>query len=175
VKEPTTWGRWTFDRKALVLAYRESPNHYPQYEIDLERCNTSAEVLDWICQLEHKCWTSAEDIGNLVSAFDDLLRPQTGLCSFGCDTKVPVTRQMLLDSEVEVIASRIVEAAEQQRKEAFGEHPPLSLLLEGRSLGQMMADHERAEDIIRRYPRRTFQRLLLEYRRESAARNDQAA
>lgn len=44
--------------------------------------HSSAETLDWICQVAGKRW--ADDIlARLVRALDDVLRPQARLCSFG--------------------------------------------------------------------------------------------
>lgn len=52
------------------------------YEIDLDQCTTSAEVLDWIMQLHGKQW-GVDVVSGLVAAFRDILHPQANLCSFG--------------------------------------------------------------------------------------------
>ncbi len=90
------WGPWRLDPEVRVL--------YPvwpyRYEVDLDDCTTSAEVLDWIIQVAEKGWASAEHGGNdpdhnpdgwtddavlagLVRALDDVLHPQAFLCSSG--------------------------------------------------------------------------------------------
>src|SRR5919106_3305576 len=48
VPNGTTWGNWRCDKELLTL------EHAQGYEIDLERCTTCAEVLDWLCQLAGK-------------------------------------------------------------------------------------------------------------------------
>ena len=53
--------------------------------VDLDRCTTSAEVLDWILQIRHKTWTTDQDVADLVHALDDVLRPQAKLCSWGVE------------------------------------------------------------------------------------------
>ena len=44
-KEKLSFGKWIFEPKTLVLRHENS------YKVDLEKCTTSAEVLDWICQV----------------------------------------------------------------------------------------------------------------------------
>jgi hypothetical protein len=73
------WGPWRLDPAVLVL-YLE-PHH--AYEVDLERCTTSAEVLDWVCQVAAKTWADDATLAGLVRALDDVLAPQAHLCSSG--------------------------------------------------------------------------------------------
>jgi hypothetical protein len=77
----TQYGRWRFDEERLVLV-DTGANGYG-YEIDLEKCTTSAAVLDWIAQMRTKTWINTEDIGDLVEAFDRLIGLQSTLCGFG--------------------------------------------------------------------------------------------
>ena len=77
-----TWGRWKLDTDTLELIYRDDRGRC-RYPIDLERMGTSAAMLDWIIQLHKKNWTSAEDIGDLIAALQDIFDPQGRLCSFG--------------------------------------------------------------------------------------------
>lgn len=77
------WGPWEYDPKLLVLRYKAYPQDY--YEVDLEECRTSAETLDWICQITEKTWATPEVVGWLVRALNDLLRPQAHLCSMGVE------------------------------------------------------------------------------------------
>lgn len=74
--EKSGWGGWTLDEKRLVL-------EYDQYEVDLERSLTGAQVCDWIFQVAHKNWATPEVTAGLVRALDDLLQPQANLCSGG--------------------------------------------------------------------------------------------
>jgi hypothetical protein len=78
------WGPWRYNAKTLVLEYYDEDGKFG-YEVDLERCNSSAEVLDWIFQLETKNWCGYEYLGQLVRALGDLLDPQANICSGGED------------------------------------------------------------------------------------------
>jgi len=49
------WGRWSLQRDNWTLVYQEE-----DYAIDLEDCNTSAELLDWILQIERKSWATPQ-------------------------------------------------------------------------------------------------------------------
>ena len=69
-----TWGDWKYDREGLALVYRENTNDV--YEVDLERCATPGEVLDWIAQITGKTWGTVECVGHLARALDDLLHLQ---------------------------------------------------------------------------------------------------
>lgn len=70
--------------------YRKS-NHtldltiWPRYQIDLDRCKTSAQVLDWIIQVAKKTWTTQEVIADLVLMLDRCLDLQANICSWGAD------------------------------------------------------------------------------------------
>jgi hypothetical protein len=77
----TTWGCWKYHPENLTLECRDERGFI--YEVDLERCSTSAEVLDWIFQVSKKTWATADIVKDLLTAFDDLLSPQARLCSFG--------------------------------------------------------------------------------------------
>jgi hypothetical protein len=79
------WGNWVLDRERLTL---EFDNGEAWYEIDLERCASSAAVLNWIAQIRTKVWATSQDVGDLVHAFDDVLGLQQNLCSFGVDTPI---------------------------------------------------------------------------------------
>ena len=72
------WGPWTLHRRRAVLTHRAS-----HYEIDLDSCRHSPEVLDWICQITGKSWADNACIAGLVRALNDVLEPQACLCSFG--------------------------------------------------------------------------------------------
>lgn len=78
------WGPWHLDAKARTL-YTEAGGY--RYDIDLETCTNSAEVLDWICQIAEKHWGPEEGrpaiVAGLVHALIDVLHPQGNLCSWG--------------------------------------------------------------------------------------------
>lgn len=89
------WGRWELDAGRLVLTF--SKQHH-SYEVDLERCCTPAQMLDWIFQVRPKGWCSIEDIADLIDAFNDLLDPQKNLCSGGLAKRIPSVRKLVTDS-----------------------------------------------------------------------------
>ncbi len=80
------WGNWRFDAKQLDLVFEE--NGREQYAVDLEDMDSCAKMADWIFQVNMKVWATREDIGNLIQALDDLLRPQGNLCSGGADKRI---------------------------------------------------------------------------------------
>lgn len=97
------WGPWHIDRDVYVL-WTQRPGY--RYEVDLEDCTTSAEVLDWICQVAHKGWRMRtpgagrdQIVAGLVTALDDVLDPQAHLCSFGRSKRLspPAIRQLVED------------------------------------------------------------------------------
>lgn len=63
------WGNWKFDADTLALDY--APQGHWQYEIDLERCATSAQLLDWVFQIQGKEIFSPKDLAasGRVSSF----------------------------------------------------------------------------------------------------------
>jgi hypothetical protein len=96
VKQPShgdRWGNWELDTNLLVLIYRGRQGHN-EYEIDLEKIDGSAEMLDWIFQLNSKSWVSRKDMGDLVQAFDDIFTPQSTLCGQGIDKKLDATKYL---------------------------------------------------------------------------------
>jgi hypothetical protein len=72
-------GPWRLDPAARVL-YPVEPY---RYEIDLDTCTSSAEVLDWISQVAGKTWADDTTVAGLIRALDDVLVPQAHLCSSG--------------------------------------------------------------------------------------------
>src|SRR5262249_11814634 len=77
-------GGWTYDPERLVVTYRVTTSYV--YEVDLEQCTTSAEMLDWIFQVAKKTWARGEVVRDLVKILNKLLRPQGTLCSFGVES-----------------------------------------------------------------------------------------
>lgn len=77
---------WEYNPGNLTLVYKPVKNQRGYaYEIDLEKCNTSAQVLDNIIQVSGKTWMPVEDVGRLVRCLYYLLNPQATLCSYGED------------------------------------------------------------------------------------------
>ncbi len=82
----TQWGKWFWNPPATTISmkrYYEPGDREFSYEVDLERCNNCAEILDWTAQLSKKNWTTASDIGYLIEALDDILDLQGNFCSGG--------------------------------------------------------------------------------------------
>lgn len=91
------WGHWRFNKPALCLEYRAEGKLW-RYEVDLTRCRTSAQILDWLCQVGAKTWVSAEDIGHLLMAIDNLAgRLQSRVCGCGVESG-PIDWEKLMTS-----------------------------------------------------------------------------
>ena len=73
------WQGWHLDKDRLVLDH-ETMGASHGYEIDLLRCNTSAELLGWIMEITAG---AGMVILGLVRAFDDILQPRINLCLDG--------------------------------------------------------------------------------------------
>ncbi|GAA1871877.1 hypothetical protein GCM10009813_35210 [Brevibacterium marinum] len=72
-----TWGNWSLHIKDGYL------EHTKGYEVELDTCRTSAKMLDWLFQIRGKSWATSEDLAELLNAFDEIIDPQTNLCSHG--------------------------------------------------------------------------------------------
>lgn len=66
----TTWGGWTFNTTNACL---EHPMGTSPYQVPVDEMTTSAEILDWIFQIEEKTWASSQVIGDFVAAIADIL------------------------------------------------------------------------------------------------------
>lgn len=94
------WGRWQYNKEQLILDYLDPrKGGKSRYYVDLERCRTGAQILDWILQIAGKDWASNEDIGNLVRALDRL---GNGLQGKVC----PVGRNKRFDFKKHLVGSR---------------------------------------------------------------------
>jgi hypothetical protein len=82
------YGPWELDTEDLILAHGED------YWIDLQRISTSAEMLDWICQLAQKSWVTPTALGYLVLAFEDIFDPQANLCGSGKSKTINATQYL---------------------------------------------------------------------------------
>ena len=72
IQDGHKWGRWSYDKERLEIVYHSQEGW--EYRVDLERSNSSSEILDWILQIAQKGWATLEDIGNLVRAYDELAK-----------------------------------------------------------------------------------------------------
>lgn len=91
------WLGWRLDAHAYTLdLVRDGVD---LYQVDLERCTTSARVLDWIAQVRGKAWADVGALAGLVRALDDVIDLQATLCSFGEDSpRTPAVLRSLVDS-----------------------------------------------------------------------------
>jgi hypothetical protein len=88
------WGPWRFDSSRVVLDCHDGDRWI--YEVDLEHCRTSAEVLDWIMQVAGKNWATDAVLAGLVRALDEILDPQASLCGMGME-RGPINVAALVD------------------------------------------------------------------------------
>lgn len=79
------FGKWTVNESKLTL------DHDDGYQIDLEEMTCSAEMLDWIFQINAKPWATVDDLGQLIKALNTIFRPQRTLCGFGVDHQLDAT------------------------------------------------------------------------------------
>jgi len=72
------WGSWMFNRQNLTLQHfmegHIGNEGFIDYEVDLEECIHAPSILDWILQIANKTWITADDIGNLVLALNQLAK-----------------------------------------------------------------------------------------------------
>jgi hypothetical protein len=81
-----TWNPWYLDTNTLEVVHKARGK--PTYAIDLERCLTSAGVLDWIFQMHMKLWMTDRVLCSLLNILLDVIDPQANLCSFGFGKKL---------------------------------------------------------------------------------------
>jgi hypothetical protein len=74
---------WRYDADRLVLDLYDGPRRI--YEVDLERCRTNAQVVDWLAQVSAKQWATAAVVGALFQELNRLLDFQGTLCGLGHD------------------------------------------------------------------------------------------
>ena len=97
-----TQSPWSFDKTALSLVLHAPQQEGPQgYDIDLEQCCTSAEVLDWIMQVASKQDVSDRVLAWLVRDLRDLLGPQSTLCTGGIE-RGPINIQDVLSKRQKI-------------------------------------------------------------------------
>jgi hypothetical protein len=77
-------GGWRFIKDARVLELHDAEGRW-RYEVDLDRCRTAAEMMDWIFQIEGKSWATDPIVRGLIRALNELLKPQATLCSGGVE------------------------------------------------------------------------------------------
>jgi hypothetical protein len=71
-----SWRPWRIDTQTRELVIRGAAY---SYEIDLDSCTSSAQVLDWIAQVSHKTWATDRVLAGLIRALDDCFGFQENL------------------------------------------------------------------------------------------------
>ena len=66
------WGHWVYNARNLTLVIKKPPYH-SEYEIDLERCSTASEALNWIVHMSCKTWMDDKNLADLIRALHDVL------------------------------------------------------------------------------------------------------
>ncbi|MDH7973576.1 hypothetical protein QH494_15400 [Sphingomonas sp. AR_OL41] len=64
------WGPWTIDLRDARLVYQRGEM---EYFVPVDEMTDSAQILDWIFQVNEKSWASRDDVGHLVEAIEDML------------------------------------------------------------------------------------------------------
>ncbi len=83
VTQKVEWNGWEYDPEIGCLRYDVVPKPAPRYLIQMERCRTSAEVLNWLVQVQKKEWAGDTCVAGLLAALDYLLNLQGSLCGSG--------------------------------------------------------------------------------------------
>jgi hypothetical protein len=78
LKRSPRWGEWRLNAKALTLTHSQT-----NYEISLDEMTDSAQILDWVFQIQAKAWATPDTVSSLLDALADLLDPQANYCSGG--------------------------------------------------------------------------------------------
>lgn len=68
---------WVY-RKNRTIEHRKR-----KYYVDLDRCESSAAVLDWIFQIFAKRWCTPKTLHDLMLHLRERVNPQATLCSWG--------------------------------------------------------------------------------------------
>lgn len=92
--EKDGFGGWSLERETLCVVLRDEEGR-ELYDVDLERCRTSAAVLDWIFQVAGKTWADDRILAGLIRVLDRYLDPQGRLCSGGIEGGPINVRAML--------------------------------------------------------------------------------
>ena len=93
--DKVNWGGWLLDSNYYTLELWEE-QRWQIYEVDLERCLSSGQVLDWIIQISNKNWAGPYVVSGLIHAIDILINPQGTLCSFGLQKELTSTKSKKL-------------------------------------------------------------------------------
>lgn len=88
MREEPGWGGWVLGGGYLLFG---------DYDIPVASLTDPAQLLDWLCQIKGKNWATDEALAGLVRAFDDILHPQTNMCSWGIGRKIDPFEVIAMD------------------------------------------------------------------------------
>lgn len=95
---PTTWGHWTLNSATGTLDCT-IPNTTQVYDVPVYDLTDSAEILDWIFQVEEKSWATSEITGEFVEALRTILG--RGVASMGKNN--PIKPKAILAAKYGII------------------------------------------------------------------------
>jgi hypothetical protein len=92
-RESMGWMEPEKERLSSLPCVRESGDYEEgdDYEVDLDTCTSSAEILDWIMQIAGKIWADDACLSGLVRALNGILDLQCTVCPHGQDKRLTVT------------------------------------------------------------------------------------
>lgn len=84
------FGQWIVDTQNLVIEHQ-------YYSIPLGRLLDSAEILDFLAQVNMKTWATADTVRDLLNAIDYCIDLQANVCSSGTSktTSISAIKQNL--------------------------------------------------------------------------------
>lgn len=65
--------QWVYERKINAVTLGDPATGGWIYQVDLDRCRSAKEVIDWIGQISGKTWATDRDLGGLVRILDAVL------------------------------------------------------------------------------------------------------
>lgn len=71
----------TSDNEWILRKNRELEHRTMHYFVDLDRCSSSAAVLDWLFQVFKKRWCTQKTLRDLMVQLQARIDPQATLCS----------------------------------------------------------------------------------------------
>ena len=80
----TDFGTWQLHPDDRTLRHKS----YPPYEIDLDLIRSAAQVLDWIFQIEEKCWVTDAELAGFIRAISYLFGRD--FCGSGQDKPIDI-------------------------------------------------------------------------------------
>jgi hypothetical protein len=93
-----SWGRWYWETEyPYNLTFYDGHLEYSIGLCDygIRGCTSSAVILNWIYQLDEKGWTSAQDIRDLLRAFNDLIGGvQSKICLCWRDQQFDIKKRL---------------------------------------------------------------------------------